>query len=74
MLAHNAGWPFVAGGSQRLVDALVAALREQGGELVTGHRVTDLREFDGVPAGHPRTPAAAAPGRPTAVARRDVDH
>jgi phytoene dehydrogenase-like protein len=28
----------------------VTALEEQGGEVVTGHRVTDLREFEGVPA------------------------
>ena len=29
---------------------MVTALEEQGGEVVTGHEVTDLREFDGVPA------------------------
>jgi phytoene dehydrogenase-like protein len=29
---------------------MVTALEEQGGELVTGHEVTDLREFEGVPA------------------------
>ena len=29
---------------------MVTALEEQGGEVVTGHDVTDLREFDGVPA------------------------
>jgi phytoene dehydrogenase-like protein len=50
MLAHHVGWPLVEGGSQALADAMVAALEEQGGELVTGHEVTDLREFDGVPA------------------------
>ena len=50
MLSHHAGWPLVEGGSQRLADAMVAALEEQGGEVVTGHLVTDLREFDGVPA------------------------
>ncbi|SFE69890.1 phytoene desaturase family protein [Blastococcus tunisiensis] len=50
MLSHHAGWPLIEGGSQRLADAMVAALEEQGGEVVTGHRVTDLREFDGVPA------------------------
>ncbi|MGY1824928.1 MULTISPECIES: phytoene desaturase family protein [unclassified Blastococcus] len=50
MLAHHRGWPLVEGGSQRLADAMVNALEEQGGELVTGHEVTDLREFDGVPA------------------------
>ena len=50
MLAHHVGWPLVEGGSQALADAMVTALEEQGGELVTGHEVTDLREFDGVPA------------------------
>jgi phytoene dehydrogenase-like protein len=29
---------------------MVAALGQQGGEVVCGHEVTDLREFDGVPA------------------------
>jgi phytoene dehydrogenase-like protein len=50
MLAHDVGWPLVEGGSQALAAAMVAALEEQGGEVVTGHEVTDLREFDGVPA------------------------
>ncbi len=50
MLAHHVGWPVIEGGSQRLADAMVTALREQGGEIETGHEVTDLREFDGVPA------------------------
>jgi phytoene dehydrogenase-like protein len=50
MLSHHAGWPLVEGGSQKLADAMVTALEQQGGEVVTGHRVTDLREFDGVPA------------------------
>ncbi|MEX5721588.1 phytoene desaturase family protein [Geodermatophilus maliterrae] len=50
MLAHHRGWPLVEGGSQRLADAMVTALEQQGGEVVTGHHVTDLREFDGVPA------------------------
>jgi phytoene dehydrogenase-like protein len=50
MLSHHVGWPLIEGGSQRLADAMVTALEEQGGEVVTGHEVTDLREFDGVPA------------------------
>lgn len=50
MLSHHVGWPLVEGGSQKLADAMVAALEEQGGEVVTGHLVTDLREFEGVPA------------------------
>ncbi len=50
MLAHHRGWPMIEGGSQNLADAMVTALEQQGGEVVTGHLVTDLREFDGVPA------------------------
>jgi phytoene dehydrogenase-like protein len=50
MLAHHVGWPLIEGGSQRLADAMITALEEQGGEVITGHEVTDLREFDGVPA------------------------
>ncbi|MGY1642476.1 phytoene desaturase family protein [Geodermatophilus sp. SYSU D00703] len=50
MLAHHVGWPLIEGGSQSLADAMVTALEQQGGEVVTGHLVTDLREFDGVPA------------------------
>ncbi|SOC48732.1 Phytoene dehydrogenase-related protein [Blastococcus aggregatus] len=50
MLSHHAGWPLVEGGSQQLADAMVTALEEQGGEVITGHEVTDLREFEGVPA------------------------
>ncbi|MGY1710944.1 phytoene desaturase family protein [Geodermatophilus sp. SYSU D00758] len=50
MLAHHGGWPLVEGGSQALADAMVTALEQQGGEVVTGHLVTDLREFEGVPA------------------------
>src|SRR4029450_3516756 len=56
MRAPHAGWPLIEGGSQRLADAMVTALEEQGGEVVTGHEVTDLREFDGVPAGLLDTP------------------
>src|ERR671917_156559 len=50
MLGHHAGWPLVEGGSQNLADAMVTALEQQGGEVETDHLVTDLREFDGVPA------------------------
>jgi phytoene dehydrogenase-like protein len=50
MMSHHQGWPLIQGGSQELADAMVTALEQQGGEVVTGHEVTDLREFDGVPA------------------------
>lgn len=41
-LAHHVGWPMPEGGSQRIVDALVAMLTSAGGELHCGVRVTDL--------------------------------
>lgn len=43
--AHAGGWPFARGGSQSIVDALAARLRERGGEIRTGWRVADLREL-----------------------------
>lgn len=43
--AHAVGWPVAAGGSERLVDALVARLRSLGGDVVTGTRITDLGQL-----------------------------
>ncbi len=45
--AHAVGWPMARGGSQRIADALVAVLRERGGEVVTGRRVGS---WDDLPA------------------------
>jgi len=42
---HVAGWPVAEGGSQRIADALVAHLRELGGEVRTGHRVERLEDL-----------------------------
>lgn len=39
-LAHAAGWPIPAGGSQAIPDALAADLRAHGGEIVVGEEVT----------------------------------
>jgi phytoene dehydrogenase-like protein len=39
MLAHAVGWPFAAGGSGRIADALVAEARELGVDIATGSRV-----------------------------------
>ncbi len=50
MLAHHRGWPLPEGGTQVMADAMVTALEQQGGSVELGHEVTDLREFDGVPA------------------------
>lgn len=44
-LAHLVGWPVVAGGSQRLADALVAILRSHGGEVRCGERVADAAQL-----------------------------
>lgn len=43
--AHAVGWPVAAGGSERLVEALVARLRMRGGQIVTGTSVTDLMQL-----------------------------
>ena len=42
---HAAGWPVVRGGSQRLVDALAACLRDLGGAIETGRRVATPRDL-----------------------------
>jgi phytoene dehydrogenase-like protein len=42
---HTVGWPIPAGGSQRIADALAAHLRELGGTIVTGRRITSLDEL-----------------------------
>jgi phytoene dehydrogenase-like protein len=44
-LGHAVGWPLPRGGSQAIVDALVAHLRELGGEVVCGRRVRSLAEL-----------------------------
>jgi phytoene dehydrogenase-like protein len=45
LFGHAFGWPMARGGSQQITDALVAALRELGGEIVTDHRVTSIAEL-----------------------------
>lgn len=44
-LAHSVGWPVAVGGSQAIADALVARLKSLGGEVVTEHRVTSVKEL-----------------------------
>jgi phytoene dehydrogenase-like protein len=39
------GWPLARGGSRAISDALVACLREAGGEIVTGRRVERLEQL-----------------------------
>lgn len=43
--AHRWGWPFAAGGSQAIVDALASYLRSLGGEIETGNWVEKLSEL-----------------------------
>lgn len=45
-LAHISGWPLPVGGSQAIIDALARDAEAHGAEIVTGHEVTTLREFD----------------------------
>ncbi|MCM3689213.1 phytoene desaturase family protein [Kocuria rosea] len=42
--AHATGWPVARGGSQAIVDALVADLEEHGGRVLLGSPVTDLAQ------------------------------
>ena len=42
---YSVGWPFAAGGSQSLSNALADLLRSMGGEILTGHRVKSLAEL-----------------------------
>jgi len=43
--AHADGWQVAQGGSGRIAVALAARLRELGGEIMTGYRVTSLSEL-----------------------------
>jgi phytoene dehydrogenase-like protein len=43
--AHAVGWPLARGGSQSITSALVACLRELGGELILGETVLHRRQL-----------------------------
>ena len=45
LLAHVGGWPFAAGGSQSVADALAAHLRRLGGRIVVDREIVDLAPF-----------------------------
>lgn len=45
LAAHTVGWPVIAGGSQQLTRALVAALEDHGGEVVTGVTVKAMSDL-----------------------------
>jgi phytoene dehydrogenase-like protein len=42
--AHAAGWPIPRGGSQSIAAALASYFQSLGGTIVTGHRVSSLKE------------------------------
>lgn len=44
-MAHTTGWPLVRGGSQMVVDAMAACLRDRGGSIHLGTPVTSLDEL-----------------------------
>lgn len=46
MTSHAYGWPVAKGGSQSIANALAADLREHGGRIETGHRVTEPPQAD----------------------------
>ena len=43
-LGHVVGWPFPKGGSQQLTNALLSYFSSLGGEVITQHRVTSIRD------------------------------
>ncbi len=43
---HACGWPIVRGGAQTLTDALAQYLKSLGGEIESGHEVTELPGTD----------------------------
>lgn len=45
LVAHAYGWPMARGGSGAVADALLAELRDLGGEVITGRRIASLDEL-----------------------------
>ncbi len=45
LAGHAVGWPVAAGGSQAIVDALVARLERLGGRIETGRRVRSMADL-----------------------------
>jgi phytoene dehydrogenase-like protein len=43
--AHAVGWPFPAGGAQRITDALASLLAAHGGEIATSSQIASLEEI-----------------------------
>jgi phytoene dehydrogenase-like protein len=42
---YSVGWPFAAGGSQAIANALARRLKSLGGEIVTGEPIENLRDL-----------------------------
>ncbi|MDN5821518.1 MAG: NAD(P)/FAD-dependent oxidoreductase, partial [Brachybacterium sp.] len=59
-IAHGVGWPLPVGGSQSIIDTLVADLRAHGGTLRTDHHVRSWRDVPTARAVLLDTPAPAA--------------
>jgi phytoene dehydrogenase-like protein len=77
LLAHAVGWPFARGGSQRIAEAMVAELRDLGGEVVCDHEVTDLNELHSraiLLDLTPRQVLRLARGRLSPLYRRQLEH
>jgi phytoene dehydrogenase-like protein len=45
LAGHAVGWPVVAGGAQRLADALASYFRSLGGEIITGQTVDSVKKL-----------------------------
>jgi len=75
---HAFGWPVAGGGSRSISDALAGALKEKGGTIETGRRVTSLAElggadvvvFDLAPGAVAEIAAQRLPGRVARAYRR----
>lgn len=59
-IAHGEGWPLPRGGSQAIVDVMVADLLAHGGQITTGHRVRAPADVPPARAVLLDTPAGAA--------------
>ncbi len=64
---HAHGWPVAVGGSASIWQAMVGLLEDLGGEVVTGHRVTSMRDL-------PRARVALFDTTPTGLATILGDH
>jgi phytoene dehydrogenase-like protein len=75
---HAFGWPVASGGSRSISDALAGVLKEKGGTIETGRRVTSLAElggtdvvvFDLAPGAVAEIAAERLPGRVARAYRR----